>query len=271
MKRTVLITGSSSGFGKETAKLFQKNGWNVIATMRSPENEQELNTLENVLVTKLDVQHIDSIQKAINAGIHAFGRIDVLVNNAGYGVIGIFESSTEEQVRKQFEINVFGLMDVTREVLPHFRAKGKGVIINVSSYGGRVALPTGSLYNASKFAVEGFSESLSHELAGLHISVKLIEPGGVATNFRNSLDLINNEIADYEALTSSFWQLHAKLTEQLKKASAEDVAMSIYEAATDGKQKLWYVVGEDAQYFIDRKFNTPEEVYIKQMKDYFVN
>lgn len=271
MKKTVLITGTSTGFGKESTKLFQKKGWNVIATMRSPEKEEELIKLENVLVTRLDVQDNTSIRKAIKEGIEKFGKIDALINNAGYGAIGIFESSTQDHVRKQFEVNVFGLMDVTREMLPHFRTNGKGVIVNISSYGGRVALPIGSLYNASKFAVEGFSESLAHELAALNISVKLIEPGGVATNLRNNMVMIKNETPGYEKLASSFWQLHTKSTQQLKKATPEDVAIAIYEATTDETKKMRYVVGDDAQFFIDRKFNATEQDYMKEMHDYYVN
>src|SRR6202012_1740442 len=112
--KTILITGASSGFGRETAGLFQKQGWNVVATMRSPENQQELNGLENVLVTRLDVQDSGSIQNAVKEAIDQFGSIDVLVNNAGFGLMGVFESVTPEQIRKQYAVNVFGLMEVTR-------------------------------------------------------------------------------------------------------------------------------------------------------------
>jgi NADP-dependent 3-hydroxy acid dehydrogenase YdfG len=161
MKKTVLITGASSGFGKETAKEFQQNGWNVIATMRSSEKEQELNKLENVFVTRLNVQEPASIEMAVQSGIEKFGNIDVLVNNAGYGLMGVFESATRAQIQNQYAVNVFGLMDVTLALLPHMRQQGKGAIINVTSFGGVVGLPFGSLYNSSKFAVEGFSEALS--------------------------------------------------------------------------------------------------------------
>src|SRR5689334_461960 len=114
MKKTVLVTGASSGFGRETAKLFQRNGWNVVATMRSPEKEPELSILENVWVTKLDVQDAGSIKSAVRTAIDKFGRIDVVVNNAGYGLMGVFESSTKEQIKRQFDVNLFGLMDVTK-------------------------------------------------------------------------------------------------------------------------------------------------------------
>jgi NAD(P)-dependent dehydrogenase (short-subunit alcohol dehydrogenase family) len=144
-----------------------------------------------------------------------------------------------------------------------------GTIINLSSYGGLVALPMGSLYNSTKFAVEGLSESLALELAGLKIAVKLVEPGAIATNFRDNIDLIGSEIPGYEKLVANFWGRHARLTEALQKASAADVAATIFRAATDGENRLRYVVGDDAQFFIDRKFRTPESAYLTQMQEYF--
>jgi short-subunit dehydrogenase len=271
MKKTVLITGASSGFGKETAKLFQKNGWNVIATMRSPEKEQELTKLENVFVAMLDVQEIASIQKAVKTGAEKFGAIDAVINNAGYGLMGVFESAEREQIKKQYAVNVFGLMDVTQTVLPYMRANGGGMIINISSFGGIVALPFGSLYNSTKFAVEGLSEALSHELAPLNIVVKIVEPGSIATNFRNGVEMIKNEIPTYNPIVTSFFGRFAKTTEHLPKAKAEDVAKAIYEAATDGKIKLRYVVGEDAQFYIDGKMKNDDQNFVKLMRDYFVN
>jgi NAD(P)-dependent dehydrogenase (short-subunit alcohol dehydrogenase family) len=123
MKKTILITGASSGIGKETAKHFQSKGWNVIATMRNPENEKELNRLENVLVTKLDILDLSSIDNAVTEGIGRFGQIDVLLNNAGYGAYGPLESFSREKILRQFNTNVIGLMDVTRALLPPFQKK----------------------------------------------------------------------------------------------------------------------------------------------------
>ncbi|WP_020596625.1 SDR family oxidoreductase [Spirosoma panaciterrae] len=266
MAKTVFITGASSGFGKETATLFQRNGWNVLATMRSPEKENELNQLDNVMLIPVDVTDQQSIDRAVQKGIDTFKTIDVLINNAGYGVMGVFESATNNQIQQQYAVNVFGLMQVTRAVLPVMRQHREGVIINISSFGGITAGPFASLYNSSKFAVEGFSEALSHELAFLNIAVKLIEPGSVATNFRNGMVMIQNEITDYQAELATFIPRYTKRTEHLPKASAQEVAETIYEAATDGKLKLRYVVGEDARFYIDLKTKNSEEQYLKTMR-----
>lgn len=153
MKKTVLITGASSGIGKAAAKCFAENGWNVIATMRAPETETELSALQSVLVTRLDVQDQPSIEQAIRAGIARFGKIDALINNAGFSVFGLFEAISREKVREQFDVNVFGVMGVTRAILPHFRENGGGLILNISSRGGIVGLPMNSMYCASKFAL----------------------------------------------------------------------------------------------------------------------
>ena len=270
MKKTVFITGASSGFGKETAQLFHDKGWNVIATMRSPEKEQVLTQLENVFITKLDVQDPASITAAVQAGIRKFGTIDVLINNAGHGLMGVFESSASAQIKDLYAINVFGLMDVTRAILPHMRENGSGAIINISSFGGMVGLPFGSPYNSSKFAVEGFSEALSHELAPLHIFVKVVEPGSVATNFRNNSEIIKSEIPVYAPYMAGFFGRYPELTKHLLKATAADVANTIFSAATDGTAQLRYVVGEDAQFFIDAKLKNTDTDYIKNIREFTI-
>jgi NAD(P)-dependent dehydrogenase (short-subunit alcohol dehydrogenase family) len=271
INKTILITGASSGFGRATAKLFAAQGWNVVASMRSPEKETELNTLNNVLVLKLNVSDLDSINSAIQSGIGKFGRIDALVNNAGYGLMGIFEASTREQVQQQFDVNVFGMMDLCRAIIPHFREKQSGSIINVSSFGGVISLPIASLYNASKYAVEGFSESLAYELSAINVSVKIIEPGGVHTNFGSALNFIANPPAEYGGLIKTFMERYGKVTLNMNKATAEDVAETIYMAATDGSAKLRYVVGDDAKFYINNKMQHTDEEFVKKMKDYFIN
>ncbi|MEO1522144.1 MAG: SDR family oxidoreductase, partial [Cyanobacteria bacterium J06633_2] len=183
MGKTILITGSSSGIGKATAKYFQERGWNVIATMRSPEKEAELTQLDNILVTRLDVQDSASIMTAVEAGIARFGKIDVLLNNAGYGAYGLLEATPVEKIKRQFEVNVIGLLETTQAILPHFRANRDGMIINISSIGGKMTFPLGTLYHGSKFAVEGLSEALSFEMEAIGVKVKVVEPGMIRTDF----------------------------------------------------------------------------------------
>ena len=206
--KTVLITGSSSGIGRAIAHYFQSKGWQVAATMRKPENEQDLDKLENTKLYALNVCDKHSIQEAINSAIDDFGGIDVIVNNAGYGLVGPFEASTEEQIQRQFDTNVFGLMNVTRAIIPHFRECKSGTIINITSVGGRLSFPLYSLYNSTKWAVEGFSESLQYELRQFGIKVKLIEPGAIKTDFYDLSMELNDED---EALDS--------LYEEIKKRS----------------------------------------------------
>ncbi|MCY7272160.1 MAG: SDR family oxidoreductase, partial [Phormidesmis sp. CAN_BIN44] len=177
MAKTVLITGASTGIGLATAKLFQQRGWNVVATMRSLEQKSDLMTLDNTLCLRLDVTDSASITQAVTATLEKFSTIDVLVNNAGYALLGAFEACTPEQIERQFATNVLGLMAVTRAVLPHFREQRSGTIINIASIGGKMAFPLYSLYHSTKWAVEGFSESLQYELEPFNIRVRVIEPG----------------------------------------------------------------------------------------------
>src|SRR5258707_3808693 len=176
MTKTVLITGVSSGIGKAAALHFAKAGWNVVATLRQPDAAADLAALPNVLVTRLDVQVPATITTAIDAGIAHFGRIDALVNNAGFSLFGVFEAIPQAKIQEQFDVNLFGVMAVTRTILPHFRAHKRGTIINVSSGAGIFTLPMLSLYCASKFALEGFSEALAYELAAQNIAGQIVEP-----------------------------------------------------------------------------------------------
>lgn len=270
--KTILITGSSSGIGRAAAKYFAQKGWNVVATMRSPEREAELTMLENVLVTKLDVEQQETIEQAIQIGIERFGQIDMLLNNAGYSVMGIFEAASEEQIQKQFGVNVFGVMRVIKTILPHFRANKNGLIINLSSMCGKVTFPTFSLYNATKFAIEGFTECLSYELAPLNIRLKLIEPGVVKTDFfGRSLDFLSLEssLADYQEYSDKVLPLLQETIHSKSVSSSEQVAQTIYQAATDGTHQLRYVVGEDAEMFINRKKELGEEAFIQHMSQLF--
>lgn len=272
MNKTVLITGCSSGFGKTTAQLFASKGWNVVATMRRPEVATELASLSNVLVTRLDVEDRDSIDAAIAAGIERFGRIDTLINNAGFGLFGLFEATSREKIREQFDVNVFGVMDVTRAILPHFRSHKSGQIINVSSGAGVFTLPMISLYCASKFALEGFSEALSFELASQKISVKIVEPGGVvSTDFgnRSGAEAAQAQaIADYDAFSAHTLEVFAGLR-SARLATEENVADVIYQAATDGTDQLRYVATEDIKPLVTARRETSEQAYMALMRSLF--
>jgi NAD(P)-dependent dehydrogenase (short-subunit alcohol dehydrogenase family) len=272
MKKTVLITGTSSGFGKAAAHLFASEGWNVIATMRSPESETELTQRANVLVTRLDVQAPESIDRAIAAGLERFGRIDAVVNNAGFSLYGVFESIPRERIQEQFDVNVFGVMDVTRALLPYFRKQKAGLIINVSSGAGVFTLPMISAYCASKFALEGFSESLSYELASQNIVVKIVEPGGVLdTNFVKRLgeeEAHNTSLADYEPFIAHANEAFAGLKAQ-RLATSEDVAQVIFRAATDGTDQLRYVATQDILPLVKARRETSEPEYITLMRSRF--
>jgi short-subunit dehydrogenase len=249
MSKTILITGASSGIGKETAKLFQSKGWNVIATMRNPENERDLNQLSNLLVIKLDVLDLDSISNAISKGVQKFGGIDVLVNNAGYGAYGPLESFPREKILRQFNTNVIGLLDVTRAILPYFRKNKKGVIINISSMGGKMTFPLGSLYHGTKFAVEGISESLRYEIEQFGGKVKIVEPGSIATDFAGRSFDFNNDPAmkEYQNIVN---KITLAMPNMVKNASPVNIVSHvIYEAATDGKNKLRYMAGKDAKLY----------------------
>lgn len=159
--KTIFITGASSGIGLETAKLFQQRGWNVIATMRNPAVKHGLDKLFNVEIISCDVTNIDSIQAAVEKGVERFGNIDVLVNNAGYYLVGPLEAATSEQIQRQLNTNLLGVIETTKVILPYFRKNKSGIIINLSSIAGKVSIPLQSIYHATKFAIEGFQNLYS--------------------------------------------------------------------------------------------------------------
>jgi len=265
MKNTILITGTSTGIGKATAKLFSEKGWNVVATMRTPENETELTGFENVIVEKLDVLDIDSITTAISNAIAKFGKIDVVVNNAGYGAYGPLEVFDRENIVRQFNTNVIGLLDVTKGILPHFRQNKNGIFINISSIGGKLTFPLGSLYHGTKFAVEGISESLSYELENIGAKVKIVEPGAIATDFAGrSFDFQKGTIAEYEQYVDVIMNAVEQMLSDASPASL--VAEVIYEAATDGSDKLRYTAGPDAEQIVKARKEMTDDDFKAMMK-----
>lgn len=269
MNKTILITGASSGIGKETAKLFHAKGWNVIATMRNPENETELTQLQNVLVSRLDVLDLQSIESTVAEGEQKFGKIDVLLNNAGYGAYGPLESFPREKIVRQFNTNVIGLLDVTKAVLPHFRQNKSGIIINVSSIGGKMTFPLGALYHGTKFAVEGISEALNYEVEQFGGKVKIVEPGMIATDFGGrSFDFSNDEtLLEYQPLVESLMSALPVMSANASPAAL--VADVIYEAATDGKNQIRYTAGEDARMLVENRKQLDDNTFINGIKTQF--
>ncbi|NJR31953.1 MAG: SDR family oxidoreductase [Chamaesiphon sp. CSU_1_12] len=266
MTKTVLITGASTGIGRATAQLFQQQGWNVVATMRSPEKSPELAELPNVLCLPLDVTQVETIHAAIDRAIAQFGTIDVVINNAGYALIGAFEACEMADIRTQFETNVFGLMEVTRAILPHFRLRQQGILVNVASVGGRMAFPIYSPYHGTKWAVEGFSESLQYELRQFNIKVKIIEPGPIKTDFYSR----SISIANKAGLTVYDEYVNRTLP-NMDKAGAtgsppEVTAQAIYRAATDGTWKLRYPAGGNAGFLLGLRKLLPDAWFMGIMR-----
>ena len=268
MTKTILITGASSGIGKATAQFFQAKGWNVVATMRTPENGEALTELDNVLVTRLDVMDLESIDSALQAGIERFGKIDVVLNNAGYGLMGTFESAKRESVMRQFAVNVQGLFDVTQKALPHFRTNKEGMFINISSIGGKMTFPMMPLYHSTKFAVEGFSESLSYELEAIGVKVKIVEPGGVATDFGGrSMDFQHDEsLTEYNGFVGGVMKTIGQIMDPAKMSTPEMIAEVIYAAATDGSDTLRYRAGADAEQLLTARANMDDTSFTQMMK-----
>lgn len=266
MSNTILITGASSGIGRSTAELFQKKGWNVVATMRSPEKEEALTELDNVLVTRLDVTDAGSIEAAVNAGLASFGKIDVLLNNAGYGAYGPLEAFSMDGIRRQFDTNVIGLLEVTKAVLPHMRASKSGTIVNVSSIGGRMTFPLGTLYHGTKFAVEGISEALHYELEPIGIKVKIVEPGAIRTDFGGrSFDFQNDEsLEEYQPTVNGLMTAFQSLGDHA--AEPIVVAEVILEAVTDGTARLRYTAGDDAAEYMANRQALDDETFIGGIK-----
>ncbi len=250
MEKVVLVTGASSGIGLHTAKLFQTKNWKVAATMRRPEEAEELQKIVDVECIRLDVTDSASVHSAVAEAIEKFGRLDAVVNNAGYGLLGPFEATTEEQVRKQFDTNVLGLMNVCREVIPHFREQKSGHIVNIASMGGRTVFPFSSLYNATKWAVEGFSESLQYELEPFGIRVKIIEPGPINTDFYSrSQDVAKKEgLTAYDHYSSRFLEFMRRSGDEAPDGSV--VAQAVYDSVTDGSRKLRYPVNTKGLLFL---------------------
>lgn len=266
MQKTIFITGASTGLGKASAKIFHNNGWQVIATMRNPEKETELNELDNVVLLPLDVTNPDQILETIKNVTEKYS-VDVVLNNAGYGLIGALESLTDQQILRQIETNLMGVIRVSKAFTPHFRENKKGLFLNITSTFGLMGFPTCSVYSATKFAVDGFSESLASELVQFGVQVKIIAPGGMQTDFAvRSMEVGQHEA--YEKLTAEVSKGYS--AEQLASyTKVEDVAQIVYEAATDNKNQLRYVAGNDANALYDERIKSGAEAQVQNMKSMF--
>lgn len=268
--KTVLITGASSGFGKLAAKKFQQEGWNVVATMRSPDKEGELSNLQNVVVARLDVTNPASIKDAVKLAVDKFGTIDVLVNNAGYGGHAVFEQADDEHIRAMYETNVFGVMNVAREVLPLMRRQRSGCIINVTSMAGMLAAPTISVYASTKHAVQGLTEGMAYDYKPLGIQVKSVLPGAYPTTRFNAStddDLTNGDqelVAHAKRLYSHLQDIAKKMASQGGKvADPQEVADKIFECASS-ETPIHNPVGSDSKMLVGLMEGGPRQAFIDQ-------
>ena len=267
MTKTVLITGCSSGLGKTTARHFAAQGWNVIATMRKPDQSLAAGYPEQMLVLPLDVTNPASIESAIAAGIARFGHIDTVINNAGISVVSIFEATAKETIRGIFETNVFGVMNVMQAVIPHLRDHGGGTIVNITSGVGLAAVPLLALYTATKHAVEGLSESLSYELESQNILVKLVEPGAMRTTSFTANTMEASQAVSVPAKYKPYFDhmMRSMTNYPLPDADEEQVVATIHAAATDPSNRLRYLAGPDTEEMARLRWSTSEDEYLSTM------
>jgi len=267
MTPTIFITGSSSGLGRAAAKLFLARGWKVIATMRDPEKELELAGLPGVVRLALDITRPAQIERAAAEAISS-GGVDVVFNNAGYGMAGPLEGLSDEQVLRMVSTNLMGAIRTTKAFIPHFREKRSGLFINTSSIGGLIAVPFNSIYHATKWALEGWSESMAFELNQLGIGIKTVSPGGMKTDFfTRSFEAARHPA--YDALVDKVMSTVTDPKQMETYSTPEEIAEVVYEAATDGKDQLRYVAGADAKATYAMRLQLGDEAFRKAMGDRF--
>ena len=264
---TMFITGASSGLGKATATLFADRGWNVIATMRQPESETDLTQRLNVHLLPLDVTNPAQINATVQRAI-ALHPIDVVVNNAGYGLIGALEAISDEQIMQLVNTNMLGVIRVTKAFLPHLREKKSGRIISITSMGGLIAFPLYSIYHATKWAIEGWSESMSFELARHNIGIKTVSPGAIATDFTGR----SLQVAEHDAYADLMHKLMAGQDSGeggTQFAPSEAIAEIVYRAATDGQDQLRYPAGPDAVSIYAHRLDVGPEAFRQEIAGQF--
>lgn len=262
--KTIFITGTSSGLGKSSAIFFAQNGWNVAATMRSPEKEKELIYYENIKLFKLDVTNPHEVTNAVNDAIDTFGKIDVVLNNAGVGTYGALELINRTDINKALDVNVRGVTNVIMEFLPHFRQNSNGMFINISSVMGRsAALPLGSVYNMTKFALEGLIEGLYVELKPFNIDLRLVEPGGFYSEFVNNTSFAKGgTITAYDKITKIVEQQMMESTRKADTKKRDVIVKAIFKIATGRNKKFRTVVGNDAKMILRLRKILPIRMFL---------
>jgi len=264
---TIFITGTSSGLGRASAKLFSSRGWTVIATMRTPSKETELAALPNVVLLALDITDPQQIAEAASQTL-ARGEVDVVFNNAGYGMAGPLEGVTDEQMLRMVYTNLMGPIRVTKAFTPHFRERRAGLFINTTSIGGLITVPLNSMYHATKWALEGWSEGMAFELSQFGIGLKIIEPGGMKTDFfTRSFDAGRHPA--YDALVTQVMNAITDPKQMDSYSTPEQIAEVVYEAATDGKDQLRYVAGADAKATYATRLQIGDEAFRKAIAQQF--
>lgn len=250
-----LITGSSTGFGRSLAEAVLAKGDRLIATARKPEQLSELvaHYPDTASAVRLDVTNPTEVREAVNTALQTFGRIDVLVNNAGYGAVGAIEECSDEMIRKQMETNLFGVLDMMRAVLPVMRQQKGGHILNLSSVGGFVSFGAVGIYCATKFAVEALSEALSQEVASLGIKVTIVEPGAFRTDF-NGRSLVTPEqsIDDYAPVSGEFLKWLAEMDGK-QPGDPNKAAQAMIRVVESDHPPLRLALGADAVSTIEAK------------------
>jgi NAD(P)-dependent dehydrogenase (short-subunit alcohol dehydrogenase family) len=270
--RIAIVTGSSSGIGYEISLTLARNGLLTYATMRNlnkAENIKSVATKENlpIRVKQLDVTDDTSVKNAIQAISSETGRIDVLVNNAGYGLNGALEDLAMDEIKTQYETNVFGLIRTTQAVLPIMRKQKTGIIVNISSGAGRFGFPGGSAYVSTKFAVEGLSESMSYELEPFGIRVVIVEPGVIRTNFGNGLIVARKSQDPNSPYSQIMQKMVSSFEEMMKNASSPNlVAQVVLNAVRDENPNLRYLAGNDVEQWLGAKRNMSDEEFYKMMR-----
>jgi len=268
MSKVVLITGASSGMGKLTASYLAENGYRVYAGTR----EQNPNSTEkNITNLYLDVTKIDSIKSAVTLVIEREGKIDVLVNNAGYGLLATVEDGTDEEIFNQFDVNVFGLIKMTREVLPYMREAKSGVIINISSFLGKMGLPLLAHYNASKYAVEGIVDSLRFETLPFNIRVHSIQSGLFSTNFVKKGLIANKKTTStdspYSKLVSHFVPIVAQAINE--GANPQPIADAVKDIIENKDADIFVPVGSEAETFVPMRKSMNDKEFEQKVKETF--